>query len=294
MMPGDEMLPNEPETISVFLDDNTEPLSVYRPPATFNLDTTKITDGEHVLRIEAVDSVGNVGIRRVPFIVENGPGITVTGLRPGSRVRGTVELNVNAFGSNEPFDPVRAESAGPVPVWTWVFFVIVVGWAGWYGMEYFKTPPEFARTPTYAANPALAAANAPATVTSAQTPAAVGRNAAAGSKNVAGFDYATLGAQVYSQNCQACHGADGAGVPSTFPALVNDPVVNGKDADMHIRIVLHGLSGKVISGVRYSAQMPAFGSQLTDAQIAAVIDHERTSWGNNGPTVTPDEVRANH
>ncbi|HEX5275641.1 MAG TPA: cytochrome c [Candidatus Rubrimentiphilum sp.] len=93
---------------------------------------------------------------------------------------------------------------------------------------------------------------------------------------------------------QTCHGAQGTGVPRTFPALADDPVVNGKNADTHIKIVLHGLSGKVIAGVRYAAQMPAFGSQLTDAQIAAVIDHERTSWGNNGPTVTPDEVRANH
>jgi mono/diheme cytochrome c family protein len=36
--------------------------------------------------------------------------------------------------------------------------------------------------------------------------------------------------------------------------------------------------------------MPAFASQLSDAQIAAVVDHERTSWGNDGPTVTPAEV----
>lgn len=292
-MHGDQMLPNEPETVSVFIDDASEPISVYRPPATFSIDTKKLADGEHILRIKAVDAVGNVGLRQIPFTVANGPGITVTGLRSGSRVRGTVELNVNAFGSDEPFDPVRAESAGPVPVWTWVFFVIVVGWAAWYGIEYFKTPPQFAQTPTYAANPALAVANAPATITSVQTPAAVASNTAAGSKNVAAFDYATLGTQVYGQNCQACHGADGAGVPGTFPALANDPIVNGKDADAHIRIVLHGLAGKVINGTHYAAQMPAFGTQLTDAQIAAVIDHERTSWGNRGPTVTPDEVRRN-
>lgn len=290
-MHGDQILPDEPKTVSVFIDGASEPISVYRPPATFSIDTKTLADGEHVLRIEAVDAVGNVGVRRIPFIVANGPGITVTGLRSGSRVRGNVELNVNAFGSDEPFDPVRAESAGPVPVWTWVLLVVIVGWAAWYGMEYFKTPAQFAQTPTYASNPALAAANAPSTITAPQGTAAVSSNAAAGSKNVAGFDYATLGAQVYAQNCQACHGADGAGVPNTFPALAHDPVVNGKDADTHIKIVLHGLSGKVINDVHYAAQMPAFGSQLTDAQIAAVIDHERTSWGNSAPTVTPDEVK---
>ncbi|MDQ2681498.1 MAG: c-type cytochrome, partial [Candidatus Eremiobacteraeota bacterium] len=236
---------------------------------------------------------GTVGVRRLPFTVANGPGITVTGLRAGSRVRGTVSLNINAFGADEPFDPARAESSGPVPVWTWVFFAIIAVWAAWYGLEYFKTPTAFAQTPTFAQNPALAVANAPAAQTEVSSPAPVGKTAAVGSKNVAGFDYATIGAQMYTQNCQSCHGAVGAGVPGTFPPLAGDPIVNGTDADTQAKIVLHGLSGKRINGTSYSAQMPAFAAQLSDAQIAAVIDHERTSWGNHGPTITPGEVAKN-
>jgi cytochrome c oxidase cbb3-type subunit 2 len=38
--------------------------------------------------------------------------------------------------------------------------------------------------------------------------------------------------------------------------------------------------------------MPAFAAQLSDAQIAAAIDHERTSWGNHGPLVTPSQVKS--
>lgn len=287
----DALTPNEPVSISIFLDDARDPIATYKPPARFVLDTTQFADGEHVLRIQAVDAVGNVGVRRIPFIVSNGPGITVTGLRAGSRVRGTIEVDVNAFGSEEPFDPVRAESAGPVPVWTWVFFAVIVAWAAWYGIEYFPTPQAFAKTPTYAPNPELAIANVPASQTSAQTPAPVAAQPALGSKNVAGFDYAALGAQVYATNCQSCHGEAGSGVPGTFPPLAGDPVVNGPDADAHIRIVLHGLSGKTIGGVHFAAHMPSFAGQLSDAQIAAVIDHERTSWQNHGPTVTPEEVR---
>lgn len=291
-MSSDVPLPDEPVSISIYLDDAAEPIASYKPPARFNLDTTKLSDGEHTLRIAAVDAVGTTGVRSIPFTVANGPGITVTGLRAGSRVRGSIELDVNAFGADEPFDPVRAESAGPVPVWTWVFFAVIVAWAGWYGLEYFATPSDFAKTPTYAQNPALASANAPNSQTSAQPAQPIAANAAVGSKNVAGFDYATLGAQVYAQNCQACHGADGAGVPSTFPALAGNAVVNGADADVHVKIVLHGLSGKSIDGVKYAAQMPAFAAQLSDEQIAAVVDHERTSWGNHGPTITPSQVKA--
>ncbi|MDE2572051.1 MAG: cbb3-type cytochrome c oxidase subunit II [bacterium] len=106
----------------------------------------------------------------------------------------------------------------------------------------------------------------------------------------AGFDYTQLGANVYGTSCAACHGAQGAGVPGVFPALVNDPVVTASDPKTHIEIVLNGLHGKSIGGTAYGGQMPPFGSQLSDDQIAAAIDHERTSWGNHAPTVMPADV----
>ncbi|HEY6486433.1 MAG TPA: cytochrome c [Candidatus Cybelea sp.] len=279
--------PLDPVSIALYLDDDADPIGTYRPPANVTIDTTKLSDGSHVLHIHAVDATGISGVRDVPFVVANGPGITVTGLRAGSRVRGAIHFDVNAFGANEPFDPVRAESVGPIPAWTWVLVAIVLGWAAWYGLEYFQTPAAFAQTPTYAPNPALAAANAPATTASAPAQQLRGTRAS----NVAGFDYGALGASTYAQNCQACHGEAGMGVPATFPALAGDPVVTSSEAQTQIRIVLHGLSNKVIKGTRYGAQMPAFASQLSDAQIAAVIDHERTSWSNNAPLVTPDQVK---
>lgn len=276
--------------VRIYIDEATEPIATYRPPARLHLDTRQLSDGEHVLRIEATDALGNVGVRRMGFVVANGPGITITGLREGSRVRGAIDVDVNAFGAEEPFDPVRAESSGPIPVWTWVLIMIIGVWALWYALELFPTPPAFAQTPTYAPNPALAAAAAPAIQGGTQTQAPVANNVAVGSKNVAGFDYSALGAQVYSSSCASCHGEGGAGTPGVFPPLASDPVVNGTNVDAHIKIVLHGLSGKAIGGRTYGAQMPAFGSQLSDAQIAAVVDHERTSWGNHGPTVSPTEV----
>ncbi len=281
-MHGESVGAEAPVSISVYLDDATEPLCTYKPPAHVEIDTAAMRDGDHVLRISAIDSIGNVGVRTIPFTVANGPGITVTGLRAGARVRGSLALDINAFGSNEPFDVVRAESSGPVPVWTWVFFAIVVAWAGWYGIEYLSTPAAFLQTPTYATDPALVRAGQPGAVSQAPV--------LAGTKTVAGFDYAATGATVYASSCQACHGQDGAGVPGTFPALAGDPVVNGADAETHVRIVLHGLSGKTIGTTKYAAQMPAFPN-LTDDEIAAVVDHERTSWGNHGPTITPDQVK---
>lgn len=268
-------------SISLYLDDSSEPFAVYRPPATVSLDTKELTDGEHILHVRARDTLGNVGIRAIPFSVQNGPGITVTGLHANERVSGTVELNVNAFSGEEPFDPIRAESSGPIPVWTWVLIALVAAWASWYAIAEFPTPASFASTPTYEAHP-VQGPQAP--LQQHAPPSYSGRGA------VAGFDYAKTGPQLFTANCAACHGANGAGVPGAFPPLAGDPVVTAHDPTPQVKTILHGLSGKAIAGKTYSGAMPPF-SQLSDNDIAAIVDHERTSWGNNAPIVSPDEVK---
>lgn len=75
-------------------------------------------------------------------------------------------------------------------------------------------------------------------------------------------------------------------MPGVFPPLVGNPAVTANDPTKHMAVVLNGLSGQAINGTSYAAQMPAFGAQLSDAEIADIIDHERTSWGNHAPTVT--------
>lgn len=267
--------------IDVFLDAAAEPLSTVLPPAHVDIDTSALDDGAHELRLEAYDTGGNVGRRTIPFVVQNGPGITVTGLRSGERVGGRVGLEINAFSGGEPFDPVRAESSGPIPVWTWVLVVIVVSWAAWYALYAFAVPSAYASTPTYEDNP-VAMAQQPMTQTSAAK--------TSGGGSAGGFDYAATGAQLYGQNCSACHGATGTGVPGAFPPLAGDPVVTAADPAMHVKVVLHGLSKVPIKGTSYASQMPSF-SQLSDADIAAIIDHERTSWGNSAPIITPDVVK---
>ncbi|HEX5961010.1 MAG TPA: c-type cytochrome [Rhodanobacteraceae bacterium] len=106
----------------------------------------------------------------------------------------------------------------------------------------------------------------------------------------AGPTGAELGAKVYSDHCAVCHQAKGEGMANVFPPLAGDPVVVAADATDHITIVLHGTHGRVINGKTYPAQMPGWASQLTDEEAAAVINHERTSWGNHAPTVTVEDV----
>lgn len=100
-----------------------------------------------------------------------------------------------------------------------------------------------------------------------------------------------LGNSVYTSLCSACHQPNGEGLKGAFPALKGDRVVLAKDPTEHVRVVLFGLNGQPIAGVHYTL-MPPWAGQLTDVQVAAVVNHERTSWGNDAPTVTVQDVAA--
>lgn len=94
------------------------------------------------------------------------------------------------------------------------------------------------------------------------------------------------GAAVFAQNCAACHQAQGSGIPGAFPPLAGHlpqllAAAGGREYVTHV--LLFGLQGQIsVLGQTYNGVMPAW-SQLSDAEIAAVIDHEATSWGNALP-----------
>ena len=259
--------------IHVFLDDEQQTRAILDPPATFELDTTQLSDGRHRLRVQAIDDDGTVGVQEIPFIVRNGPGIDVVGLSTGKAVQGRVPILVNAFSSRlgDAFEPVRAETPAPIPTWAWVLALVVVAWAMWYSAMEFQ---EYRQRNLAAGQP-------------------TGQSAApAAGSTVSQATWAILGEQVFGNKCSTCHQVSGMGVAGVFPPLAGDAVVTAKDSAEHIRIVLRGRQGQAIGGVAYPSPMPAFIDQLTDDEIAAVINHERTSWGNKGPLVTPKDVAA--
>ena len=100
------------------------------------------------------------------------------------------------------------------------------------------------------------------------------------------------GEKLFVANCSACHQTTGEGLPETFPPLKGNAAVNDDDPSTQIHAVLFGLEGVEIDGVKYDSPMPAFGDMLTDAEIANIIDYERSSWGNHGTPVTAAQVAA--
>jgi mono/diheme cytochrome c family protein len=99
------------------------------------------------------------------------------------------------------------------------------------------------------------------------------------------------GAEVFAAHCAACHQVDGTGIPGAFPPLAGSNWVNGRDATV-VQIVLRGVQGALtVNGVEYNGAMPEFGSQLSDARIAAVLSYVRGQWGNKGGPVGAALVR---
>lgn len=91
------------------------------------------------------------------------------------------------------------------------------------------------------------------------------------------------GEKVYNTSCAACHQASGEGIPNVFPGLKGSPIATG-DVAKHIDVVLNGVPGTA---------MQAFGGQLNDADLAAMITYERNAWGNNvGDMVQPADIKA--
>ncbi len=91
------------------------------------------------------------------------------------------------------------------------------------------------------------------------------------------------GDKVYHTTCVACHQAEGQGLPPMFPALKGSAIATGP-ADAHLHRVYFGKPGTA---------MAAFGKQLSEVDIAAVVTYERNAWGNNkGDMVTPKDVLA--
>ncbi len=96
-------------------------------------------------------------------------------------------------------------------------------------------------------------------------------------------DLIARGEKVYAANCAVCHQANGMGLPGAFPAISGSKVATGPLA-AHIDLVLHGKPGTA---------MAAFGSQLSDADIAAVVTYQRNAWDNKtGDAVQPAQIAA--
>ncbi len=128
--------------IIIYIDNEQDPIAAFETPVNFELDTRKLVDGEHVLKIVSKDPTGKEGIRRIPFEVRNGPSISIEGIREHAVVDGVVPLMVNAYGKGDQKDFLIEGSETPqsIPAWVWILIIGFVGWALFYVVQYFSAP----------------------------------------------------------------------------------------------------------------------------------------------------------
>lgn len=120
--------------VILFVDDDNIPLGEFEAPFRFELNTMKLTDGDHTLKIVSKDPTGREGIKRIAFTVRNGPAISVEGLNDRDVVDGIQAIMINAYGkgNQKQFLIDGSESPTSIPSWLWAGLLVFAGWAAFY------------------------------------------------------------------------------------------------------------------------------------------------------------------
>ncbi len=98
------------------------------------------------------------------------------------------------------------------------------------------------------------------------------------------------GVALYTANCQSCHQENGEGLQGAFPSLKGSKIVTDENPELMVDIIMNGYNGREKEGF---GPMPAIGTMnnLTAEEISAIMNHERTSWGNAAKEVTSEEIK---
>jgi len=126
--------------IVVFVDEDPQPIAELIAPVQFELDTRKLTDGEHTLKLVSKSPTGREGIRKIKFIVRNGPAIAIEGISDNDVVDGTIPLMINAYdkGDSKKFIIEGSETPQSIPNWLWILLIAFFGWAAFYFITNFS------------------------------------------------------------------------------------------------------------------------------------------------------------
>lgn len=96
------------------------------------------------------------------------------------------------------------------------------------------------------------------------------------------------GKLLYTTHCQACHQSSGEGLAGAFPSLKGSSIVKGDRLSLYVDIIMNGYDASEQYGV-----MPSVGktAKFTTKEVTAIINYERSSWGNQGEKVSEQQVK---
>lgn len=120
--------------VTLFIDDDPQPVGEFPAPVTFDLDTRKLVDGQHILKIVSKDTRGKEGVKTIPFVVRNGPAIAIEGIKKDEVVEGVLPLMINAYskGDQKTFMLHGSETPHSIPWWVVVCIILFIAWTGYF------------------------------------------------------------------------------------------------------------------------------------------------------------------
>ena len=96
------------------------------------------------------------------------------------------------------------------------------------------------------------------------------------------------GKLIYLNYCLICHQENGEGMSGVFPPLAGSDYLM-KDIKRAIRTIIYGENGEIsVNGITYFGDMP--GQDLTDQEIADVVNYIQNSWGNKALEVRVEDI----
>ena len=106
-------------------------------------------------------------------------------------------------------------------------------------------------------------------------------------------DSASKGRAIFGKLCAACHQQDGAGKEGVAPPLAGSEWVMAAGGGRLVRIVLNGLNGPIqVQGKTWNLVMPPWRENLSDEEIALVLNYVRSQWAGEGAAPITPEVAA--
>ena len=96
---------------------------------------------------------------------------------------------------------------------------------------------------------------------------------------------------LYTRLCANCHQENGEGLKGLVPPLAKSDYLSAHRSELSC-VIKVGLKGNiVVNGVTYGTQEMLGIKDITEFEIANVMNYIGTSWGNSGKLWTVDEVR---
>ena len=100
----------------------------------------------------------------------------------------------------------------------------------------------------------------------------------------------SAGAEIYKEKCMVCHQKDGKGIEATFPPLANSDYLLADKERAIIQTIVGSDTAIIVNGVEYPGNTMTTVPDLSNEEIANVVNYVLNSWGNKGGTVSPEDV----